>query len=148
MRLWETVADRTQPLEWSWEESADSATLSFSNRLTKACSTVTVARDGGATRGSCAHPVVQAGVEALVDVTLVQKAGGVAVAQESAVLAYVAGACGGPITVRASVAPERELARLQAPRVYAVDPAWLSEAGESGYDIAWPQYIGLKIILR
>ena len=137
MRLWETVADRTQPLEWSWEDGADSATLSFSNRLT-----------GGATRGSCANPVMQAGVEALVDVTLVQKAGGVAVAQESAVLAYVAGAGGGPITVRAMAAQERELARLQEPRVYAVDPAWLGEAGESGYDIAWPMYVGLKIILR
>ena len=149
MRLWETVADRTQPLEWSWEDGADSATLSFSNRLTKACSTVTVDRAGGATRGSCANPVVQAGVEALVDVTLVQKAGGVTVAQqESAVLAYVTGAGGGPITVRALAARERELARLQAPRVYAVDPEWLGEAGESGYDIAWPQYIGLKIILR
>ena len=148
MRLWETVADRTQPLEWSWEDGADSATLSFSNRLTKACSTVTVDRAGGATRGSCANLVVQAGVEALVDVTLVQKAGGVAVAQESAVLAYVAGAGGGPITVRALAAQDRELARLQEPRVYAVDPAWLGEAGESGYDIAWPMYVGLKIILR
>ena len=97
---------------------------------------------------SCASPVAQPDVEALVDVTLVQKAGGVAVAQESAVLAYVAGAGGGPITVRAMAAQERELARLQEPRVYAVDPAWLSEAGESGYDIAWPMYVGLKIILR
>ena len=83
-----------------------------------------------------------------MDVTLVQKAGGVVLAQEAAVLAYVAGAGGGPITVRALVAPERELARLQAPRVYAVDPAWLGESGESGYDIAWPLYVGLKIILR
>ena len=41
-----------------------------------------------------------------------------------------------------------ELVRLQAPRVYAVDPEWLGLEGESGYDIAWPQYIGLKIILR
>jgi hypothetical protein len=91
---------------------------------------------------------VQAGVEALVDVTFVQKAGGVEVAQESAVLAYVSGAGGGPITVRAMAAQERELARLQEPRVYAVDPAWLGEVGESGYDIAWPMYVGLKIILR
>ena len=83
-----------------------------------------------------------------MDVTLVQKAGGIEVAQESAVLAYVSGAGGGPITVRAMVAQERELARLQTPRVYAVDPAWLGEAGESGYDIAWPMYLGMKIILR
>ncbi len=148
MRLWETVADRAQPLKWPWEEAADSATLSFSNRLTKACSTVAVARAEGASRGSCAHPVVQPDVEGLVDVTLVQKAGGVTVARESAVLAYVAGAGGGPITVRALAAQERELARLQAPRVYAVDPEWLGLEGESGYDIAWPQYRGLKIIFR
>ena len=148
MRLWETVADRSRPIEWPWEEAADSATVSFSNRLTEACSTVTVARAAGTTRGSCDSPVTQPGVETLVDVTLVQEAGGVAVAQESAVLAYVSGAGGGPITVRALAAPERELVRLQAPRVYAYDPAWLGEVGESGYDIAWPQYIGLKIILR
>ena len=148
MRLWETVVDRSRPLEWSWEDGADSATLSFSNRLTKACSTVTVARAGGATRGSCDSPVTQSGVKAIVDVTLVQKSGGVAVAQESAVLAYVSGAGGGPITVRAMRPPERELSRLQEPRVYAVDPAWLGEEGESGYDIAWPIYRPLRIILR
>ena len=148
MRLWETVVDRSRPLEWSWEDGADSATLSFSNRLTKACSSVTVARAGGAARGSCDSPVTQSGVKALVDVTLVQKSGGVAVAQESAVLAYVSGAGGGPITVRAMRPPERELSRLQEPRVYAVDPTWLGEAGESGYDIAWPIYRPLRIILR
>ena len=148
MRLWETVADRSRPLEWPWEESAESATVSFSNRLTRACSTVTVARAAGATRGSCDSPVTQPGVETLVDVTLVQEAGGVAVAQESAVLAYVSGAGGGPITMRAMRPPEREFARLQEPRVYAVDPAWLGEAGESGYDIAWPLYRPLRIILR
>ena len=148
VRLWETVADRSRPLEWPWEESAESATVSFSNRLTRACSTVTVARTAGATRGSCDSPVTQSAVKALVDVTLVQKSGGVAVAQESAVLAYVSGAGGGPITVRAMRPPERELARLQEPRVYAVDPAGVGETGESGYDIAWPMYRPLKIILR
>ena len=109
---------------------------------------MTVVRAAGATRGSCASPVTQPGGETLVDATLVQTAGGVEVARETSTLAYVAGAGGGPITVRAMAAPERELVRLQAPRVYAYDPTWLDEAGESGYDIAWPQYIGLKIILR
>ena len=147
MRLWQTVPDRSAQLEWPWVDGADSAMLAFSNRLTRTTSTVVVVRATGETHGNCAQPAPQSG-EALVDVTLVQKAGGVAVAQESAVLAYVAGAGGGPITVRALAAPERELVRLQVPRVYAYDPAWLGEAGESGYDIAWPQYIGLKIILR
>ena len=89
-----------------------------------------------------------ASVDGEVDVTLVQTVAGNEVARETATLAYVAGAGGGPITVRALAAPERELVRLQAPRVYAYDPAWLGEVGDSGYDIAWPQYSGLKIILR
>ena len=79
---------------------------------------------------------------------IVQTASGVEVARESASLAYVAGAGGGPITVRAMASPERELARLQEPRVYAFDPAWLGEQGDSGYDVAWPMYRPLKIILR
>ena len=148
LRLWETVADRSLPLEWPWEGAADSATVSFSNRLTRACSTLTVVRAAGTTRGSLDSPVTQSGGETLVDVTLVQTVGGIEVARETATLAYVSGAGGGPITVRALAAPERELARLQEPRVYAVDPEWLGLEGESGYDIAWPQHIGLKIILR
>ena len=148
LRLWETVTDRSLPLAWSWEDGADSATLAFSNRLTRACSSVTVYRTAGASRGSCGQPVMQPGVETLVDVTLAQKAGGDVVAQESAVLAYVSGAGGGPITVRAIGTPERELARLQAPRVYAVDPAWQGLEGESGYDIAWPEHVALKIFIR
>ena len=147
MRLWQTVPDRSAPLVWPWVEGADSATLEFSNRVTRVASSVSVPREGTETHGNCAQPAPQSG-EALVDVTLVQTVAGNEVARETATLAYVAGAGGGPIVVRAMGSPERELARLQEPRVYAVDPAWLGEAGESGYDIAWPQYIGLKIILR
>ena len=147
LRLWETVTNRSAPLEWPWVDGADSATLAFSNRLTKTTSTIEVVRATGETHGNGVQSVPQSG-EALVDVVLVQKSSGNEVARESATLAYVAGAGGGPITVRALAAPERELVRLQAPRVYAFDPAWLGEVGESGYDIAWPQYIGLKIILR
>ena len=162
LRLWETVTDRSRPIEWPWEESADSATLTFSNRVTRAASTVEVVRATGERRGMVGSPrrgdrqpgpldslVTQPGVETLVDVTLVQTVGGVEVARETATLAYVSGAGGGPITVRAVMgAPERELAKVQEPRVYAFDPAWLGEAGESGYDIAWPMYRPLKIILR
>ena len=147
MRLWQTVPARSAQLEWPWVDGADSATLAFSNRLTRTTSTVVVVRTTGETHGNCAQPAPQSG-EALVDATLMQTAGGVEVARESATLAYVAGAGGGPITLRALAAPERELTRLQVPRVYAFDPAWLGLDGDSGYDIAWPQYIGLKIILR
>ena len=162
LRLWETVTDRSRPIEWPWEESADSATLTFSNRVTRAASTVEVVRATGERRGMVGSPrrgdrqpgpldslVTQPGVETLVDVTLVQTVGGVEVARETATLAYVSGAGGGPITVRAVMgAPERELAKVQEPRVYAVDPEWLGLEGESGYDIAWPMYRPLKIILR
>ncbi len=156
MRLWQTVHDRAAPLEWSWEEGADSATLTFSNRMLRTTSTVEVARgtvgaDHRAVRGSLGALGDRArpGGETLVDVTLVQSGGGREVARETATLAYVAGVGGEPITVRAAMdTPERELAKLQTPRVYAFDPAWLGESGDSGYDIAWPLYIGLKIFLR
>lgn len=147
MRLWQTVPARSAQLEWPWVDGADSATLAFSNRLTRTTSTVVVVRGTGETYGNCAQPAPQSG-EALLDATLVQTASGVEVVRETATLAYVAGAGGGPITVRALAVPERELVRLQVPRVYAYDPAWLGLDGDSGYDIAWPQYIGLKIILR
>ncbi len=147
MRLWQTVDDRSAPLTWPWADGADSATLMFSNRLTRAVSSVIVPRGAEAVRGSCGQPVPPTG-DSVVDVTLLQTAGGNEVARESASLAYVSGAGGGPITVRAMESPERELAKLQEPRVFAYDPVWYAETGESGYDIAWPLYRGLKIILR
>ena len=60
MRLWETVADRTAPLAWPWTGAAESAEISFSNRLDGAVSSVRVARVAGETRGSCALPFPQA----------------------------------------------------------------------------------------
>ena len=146
-RLWETVDDRAAPLTWPWAAEADEATLVFSNRVTKAVSSVTVSRGGNETHGSCDRSASIDG-EALVDVTLAQTAGGEEIARESATLAYVSGAGGGPITVRAMGTPERERARLQEPRVYAFDPIWLGRDGESGYDVAWPMYRPFRVILR
>ena len=82
----------------------------------------------------------------VVDVTLVQKAGANEVVRESATLAYVAGAGGGPITVRS--AAKRDWDHYSEPRVFAVDPAWQGLVGESGYDVAWPKCIGLLMIVR
>ena len=144
-RLWETVGDRSAPLIWQWENAADFAELVFSNRLTGAVSTVNVARGAEETRGSCAQPSQDR--ETIVDVSLVQKAGGAEVSRETATLAYVDGAGGGPVTVRANPGT-REWERVRDPRVYAIDPAWRGESGESGYDIAWPINLGLTIILR
>lgn len=144
-RLWETVGDRSAPLIWQWENAADFAELVFSNRLTGAVSTANVSRDSDETRGYCAQPLQNR--ETIVDVSLVQKAGGAEVSRETATLAYVDGAGGGPITVRANPGT-REWERVRDPRVYAIDPAWRGESGESGYDIAWPINLGLTIILR
>ena len=144
-RLWETVDDRAAPLTWPWAAGADAATLVFSNRVTKAVSSVSVPRGGNETHGSCDRPASIDG-EALVDVTLAQTAGGDEIARESAMLAYVSGAGGGPITVRARRA--RDWTRFVAPRVYAVDPAWRDEAGDSGYAIDWPHFGGFQLIIR
>ena len=148
LRLWETVHDRAAPLEWSWAEGADSATLTFSNRVSRTVWSHSVSRNGSEMRGGFIETALPSG-ESLVDVTLVQKEGANEVARETATLAYVAGAGGGPITVRAAMdTPERELAKLQTPRVYAFDPAWRGLEGESGYDIAWPDHRGLVLILK
>lgn len=137
MRLWETVADRTAPLAWPWTGAAESAEISFSNRLDGAVSSVRVARAAGETRGSCALPFPQAR-EALVDVLIVQTAaGGAETARWPATFAYVDGAGGGPIKVRAK--GTRGWLAVPVPRVYAVDPAWSGIPGPSGYDIA-PAY--------
>ena len=145
MRLWETVADRSAPLSWPWEEGADSATLVFSNCVTRTVSSVSVQRVAGEARGSCAQPAPQGG-EVLFGVTLVQRGGDEEISRASASLAYVSGAGGGPITVRAQ--GTREWKRLTEPRIYAFDPAWQGETGESGYAIAWPECLGMKIIFR
>ncbi len=145
LRLWQTVHDRAAPLVWPWEERADAATLTFSNRVTHVVSSVTVSRVLGETRGSCSQPVPLAREE-VVDATLTQTVGGREVAYESATLAYVSGVGGGPITVR--VKDTRDWKRFLEARVYAVDPAWLGEAGDSGYDIARPVYRSLKVIVR
>ena len=145
LRLWQTVHDRAAPLAWPWEEGAETATLTFSNRVTHVVSSITVSRVPGETRGSCAQPMPLAR-EDVVDATLTQTAGGREVAYESATLAYVSGAGGGPITVR--VKDTRDWKRFLEARVFAVDPAWLGEVGDSGYDVASPVYSPLKIILR
>lgn len=145
MRLWETVHDGSAWLSWPWEAAADSATLVFSNRITSAVETVDVARGPEEMRGSCVQPLQDR--ETIVDVSLVQKAGGAEVSRETATLAYFDGAGGGPITVRANPG-SREWERVRDPLVYAVDPAWRGESGASGYDIAWPINAGLTIILR
>jgi len=133
LRLWETVHDRTIPLRWSWADGADSATLVFSNRVTRAVYSVPLSREENALNGNCAQPVPQTGRESLVDVTLVQKSGDTVVERGNATLAYVDGAGGGPITVRAL--GTKEWNHVAKTRVFAFDPAWLGQEGDSGYDV-------------
>jgi len=146
LRTWQVVHDRSSQLTWPWASGADSATLFFSNCVTHVVSSLSVVRGEGETHGGCAHPVASSHEESLFDVLLVQTAGGVAVSEDSATLAYVSGTGGGPITVR----PIRthELDRIRKPRVYAFDPAWIGMAGDSGHAVAWPTCSGLSIIIR
>ena len=145
LRLWQTVYDRSAPLAWPWEDGAKSAALVFSNRVTHVVSSVTVSRTANEPRGECSHPVGSSG-EAIVDVTLKQMAGAREIVCESASLAYVSGAGGGPITVR--VSGTRDWRRFAEPRIFAFDPVWLEQSGDSGYDIAWPNYCGTRFTFR
>ena len=145
LRLWQTVYDRTVPLAWPWEEGAESATLVFSNRVTHVVSSVTVSRTANEPRGECSPPVGSSG-EAIVDVTLKQMAGAREIVCESASLAYVSGAGGGPITVR--VSSTRDWRRFAEPRIFAFDPVGLEQSGDSGYDIAWPNCKGARFVFR
>ena len=144
-RLWETVEDRDTPLSWPWEDAADSATLVFSNRLDGAVSSVVISRDGDETRGICPQPSPLDG-ESIVDVELVQASGGSEVARETATLAYVDGAGGGPITV--GVKGTAAWRRVRSPRVFAFDQTWCPLYFGSGYDVAPPYDPGTSIRIR
>ena len=150
MRLWETVTDRSRPLAWSWEPTAETASLTFSNRLTQAVSSVTVPRTAGALRGSCDHPVAETTDEGLVVATLVQTAGGVEVARETAEIAYVPGVSGGAVaslmTVRTKA--ERDWLRVRRPRLAAFDARWWNRSGPSGYDVLWMEPPGACAVVR
>ena len=146
LRLWETAQDRSAPLAWPWEDGADEAVLAFSNRVTRSVASVAVSRSVGESRGSCALPAEWSAGDALVDVALVQTHGGVEVARESATVAYVSGAGGGPVTVRA--AGTRNWQRVREVRVFADEPYWHGEVGEFSWGIAWPDVSGIGLVLR
>lgn len=150
LRLWETVTDRARPLAWSWEPTAEAASLTFSNRLTGAVASVDVVRTNGARRGECRHPVAETTDEALVVATLVQTAGGVEVARETAEIAYVPGVSGGavasPMTVRTKA--ERDWLRVRSPRLAAFDARWWGRSGPSGYDVLWTEPPGSHAVVR
>ena len=146
LRMWETAQDRSAPLAWPWEDGADAAVLAFSNRVTRSAVTVAVPRNAGESRGSCALPAKWSTGDALVDVVLVQTCGGVEVARESATVAYVPGAGGGPVTVRAT--GTRDWRRVREARVFADDPSWHGESGEFSWGVAWPNVAGMGIVLR
>ena len=150
MRLWQTVDDRQSPLTWAWADGAESASLAFSNQLTRAVWQVRVERAAGEAYGRC--ELTPSG-EALVDATLVQLSGagdgggGAAaeVSRETATLAYVSNAQGGPITVRAY--GTREWNRVTSSRVVAFAPAWKGESGESGYLVQWALVKGFMVTI-
>lgn len=145
-RLWQTVADRSAPLAWPWHDGAAAAIVSFSNRLDGAFCRVAVAREEAAPRGACTSPVASAG-EALVDMELLQTSeAGAVVSRETATVAYVPGAGGGPIAVRAKGAASWRT--VPKPSVFACDPAWRGLAGISGYFIQLPIFPRFTIRIR
>jgi len=129
------VTDRARPLSWSWQDGADAAVLTFSNRLTRVESSVSVSRASGESRGECPQPVAPSAGEALVVATLVQTSGGVTVARETAELAYVPGASGRAMTVRTKAG--RDWSRVGSPRISAFDAKWWNVTGASGYEVLW-----------
>jgi len=146
LRLWETVTDRSASLSWSWMDTADTARLSFSNRLTRAVSTLSVNRVPGEVRGTCPHPVPPETGEALVVATLIQYAGGAEVSRDAAELAYVPGASGRPLTVRTKAA--RDWWRVPHPRLSAFDARWWDVSGPSGYEVLWARPSGAHRVER
>lgn len=154
LRFWQTVADRSTPLAWSWEPNADAATLTFSNCLTRTVSSVAVVRTQGAMRGECPHPVPPTADEALVVATLVQTSGGAEIVRETATLAYVPGTMAPtrgcvstkPITVRAEDTPEWK--RVTRPRLSAFDATWWGLAGASGHEVLWSDAPGYRRVTR
>lgn len=150
LRLWETVADRARPLSWSWEAGADAATLTFSNRLTRAVRSVTVPRTSGALRGECPHPVPEMTDEALVAATLVQTADGVEIARETAELAYVPGVSAGPVAAPITVHTKaaRDWGHVQRPSLAAFDARWWNATGPSGYEVLWAEPPGPHTVTR
>ena len=146
LRMWETVTDRSRPLAWSWADGADTAMLTFSNRLTRAVESVVVSRDAGALRGECGQIMVVTTEEALVVATLVQTAEDVEIARETAGLAYTPGAAGHPITVRTK--ESREWVCVSSPRIAGFDAQWWNVAGPSGYDVIWSKPPGWHLVRR
>ena len=142
VRLWETVTDRLRPLAWPWEDGADRAELTFSNRIARAVWSVTVVREVGASRGTCDLPAVAATDEALVVATLVQTADGVEVARETAELAYVPQ----PMTIRTKA--DRAWRRVRGPRLAGFDASWWNVKGPSGYEVIWAEPAGPHRVVR
>lgn len=149
MRLWETVTDRARPLSWSWEFGADAAVVTFSNRLTKAVSSLVVIRTNGAMRGECPHPAPEVTDEGLVAATLVQTADGVEVARETAELAYVPGVSAGPVAAPITVHTKaaRDWGHVQRPSLAAFDARWWDLSGPSGYEVLWAEPPGLHTVV-
>ena len=57
VRSWAVVFDRSAPLAWHWADGAVSATLTFSNIVTRQTASTTVER-GASFDGSCALPSI------------------------------------------------------------------------------------------
>jgi len=150
-RWWQTVMDQATPLGWTWQEQADSATVTFSNVLTRVVSSVEIGRGVGALRGECPHPVT-AETAAYFSATLVQSYRGVEIMRETANLAYVPGCVATapspsqPITVRTK--SDRNWFWVKESKFAAFDASWWKVPGPSGYEIFNASPVGTRRVAR
>ena len=127
-RIWQTAMNPSASLTWPWENDSDSATVTFSNRLTGVVSQYAVSKVGGELYGEVAPPVTL-GVEAFFAVGLTLLSGGSEVARYEADVAYVNGVAGRAFNVQDPGC--REWRRVPAARLSTYDSAWLSETAEA-----------------
>ena len=145
-RYWQTVFHPEEPLAWDWDDGADSATVTFSNRVTQTVSSVIVSREGASSMGSVEFPPAGAD-EDFFAVDLVQRRESDEVSRQGADVVRVQGADGTPIRVRTK--SSRDWSRLKAPRLSAYDPAWAYDETEfPGYAVHWANVLGLLLIYR
>ena len=121
-RIWQTVMAPSSPLVWPWEADADSARLSFSNRMTRTVTTHVVGKSGDDLYGSYAVTPPAAGQEAFYLAELVLFSGEDEVARYSADLAYVNGVAGRTFDLRPRISSVWR--KFSSPRLSSYDAAW------------------------
>lgn len=128
LRIWQTAMHPTDPLLWPWENGADSAIVTLSNRLTGAVSQYAVEKSGDEMYGEVVPPQTP-GVEAFYSAELALFSGSFEVARHAADIAYVNGVAGQAFDVQDSAG--RGWSRVRGARLSTYDAAWLEETANA-----------------